>query len=52
MVPVDDPGYIYLTRKPAVVHGARRTEPERNVGSATAGQLPLKVKPASTLVGK
>lgn len=23
-VPVDDPCYIYLTRKPAVVHRARR----------------------------
>lgn len=31
-VPVDDPGYIYLTRKPVVVHRARRTEPGRNVG--------------------
>ena len=51
-MPVDDPGYIYLTRKPAVVHGARRTEPERNVGSATAGQLLLKVKATSILVEK
>lgn len=47
MVPVDDPGYIYLTRKPAVVHEARRTEPKRNVGCKLYGQLLLEDKSTS-----
>lgn len=44
VVPVDDPGYIYLTRKPAVAHGARRTEPERNAGCKLLGRLLLEDK--------
>lgn len=47
MVPVDDPGYIYLTRKPTVVHEARRTEPKRNVGCKLYGQLLLEDKSTS-----
>lgn len=31
MVPVDDPGYIYLTRKPTAVHRARHNKPKSNV---------------------
>lgn len=47
MVPVDDPGYIYLTRKPVVVRRAGGTEPERNVGCGPEGQVLLKDKSTS-----